>query len=142
MEDYKKKYEEIIKKAKEVLSRKNLFSCERLIVESIFPELAEPKDELIRKTLIAYCTERMEHSIWFAKNIQYKELIAWLEKQGQVSQPVTKKSKQVWSEDDDAMLNQAIEEVEYALNDKNLFYTGKENVLVWLKSLKDRLKGG
>ena len=51
---------------------------------------------------------------------------------------VAKICDKVW---DDAMLSQAIEEVKYALNDKGLFYTGNENVLVWLKSLKQRLKG-
>lgn len=47
--------------------------------------------------------------------------------------------KIAWSEEDETYLKQALEEVEYALNDKNLIYTGNEDVLIWLKSIKDRI---
>lgn len=65
-------------------------------------------------------------------NISCKNVDAWGE---------LVKEKPAWSEEDEAYLKQAIEEVGYALNDKNLIYTGNEDLIVWLKSLKERMGG-
>ena len=46
-----------------------------------------------------------------------------------------------WSEEDEKFLNQAIEEVDYALNDKDMFYSGTSPIIDWLKTIKQRLGG-
>ena len=49
--------------------------------------------------------------------------------------------KPAWSEEDEKFLNQTIEEVDYALNHKDMFYIGASPIIAWLKSLKQRLGG-
>ena len=46
-----------------------------------------------------------------------------------------------WSEEDEKLLKQAIGEVNYALNDKDMFYNGTSPIINWLKSIKQRLGG-
>lgn len=47
--------------------------------------------------------------------------------------------KHEWSEEDEKFLKQAIEEMNYALNDKDLFYNGTSPIVDWLKSIRNRI---
>lgn len=77
--DYEKAYKEAIERARNVLNNK---ATDRepgtRIPEYIFPELAESKDERIRKTTVAFLKDLAKHGYENAV-----ECIDWLEKQGE-----------------------------------------------------------
>ena len=83
--DYKKKYEEAFKKAKDLHDNHALgmpFIYETC--EKIFPELKESEDERIRKELIRAFTvtaNKRDCEI-YGNGITYGQVLTWLEKQG------------------------------------------------------------
>ena len=80
--DYKEKYNVALRRAKEYHDNGGA----PLILEVIFPELKESKDERIRKTLIAFFRdwERTKSHCW---NVNVTDIIAWLEKQDHMIDP-------------------------------------------------------
>ena len=76
MEDYKKKYEQALERARDMLSYKEVRQED---MEYLFPELKESEDERIRKEIIDYIN-RLTAS---PNNIdKFNTWITWLEKQG------------------------------------------------------------
>ena len=78
IEEKAKLYDETIERAKRVL-----LDCtpeEREVVEYIYPELEDSKDEKIRKELIEWM-EDLPDRIW--RGLYRKDILAWLEKQGE-----------------------------------------------------------
>lgn len=75
--NYKKKYEEALERAKEIHAEKRAQPFD--VMTKIFPEIKESEDERIKKNIIAtihlYYGEPLEE--------EAKEMIAWLEKQGE-----------------------------------------------------------
>ena len=69
-------YQEKLRLAKEAL---NSSSYDKRTIEYIFPELKENKDEMIRNFLISKMKE--VGNVW--KEYSSKDIIAWLEKQGE-----------------------------------------------------------
>lgn len=173
MEQKAKAYDKAIIKAKELYNQ-GLINPP---LEHIFPELAESEDEKIRKALINFFN-RFPYDSIEAAGTNAKEVLAWLEKQGQVKESsilqhkgthedasckendnsLTREQKPqrfisaeakealygeptAWSERDERFLNQVMEEVDYALNDKDMFYSGASPIIDWLKDLKQRLGG-
>lgn len=88
--DYEKKYKEALSRAKELMSRcrcAHNSDYEAIIyraedIESIFPELKESEDEKIKEDLIQWINE-FPDAIW--RGHYKKDIIAWLEKQGNKS---------------------------------------------------------
>ena len=78
MEDYKKKYEEALKRAKDVYTYYSDDTEQLRKIESIFPELAESEDEKIRKVLIKFHKSTID-----IDGIKGEDILAWLEKQGE-----------------------------------------------------------
>ena len=76
-EDYKKKYEEALERAKVINSGTNNYN----IVTEIFPELKESEDERIRKEIICYLDREITLSNFGGDIATFKKWIAWLEKQ-------------------------------------------------------------
>lgn len=79
MEDYKKKYEQALERAKEQSSK---YGIDKVILEEVFPELKESKDEKIRKQLLNW----FKCCNWNAidnETLKRDDIIAWLEKQGE-----------------------------------------------------------
>lgn len=75
--DYKKKYEQAIKRAKsKIKNDKDHVLYEDDVIE-IFPELAEPEDEKVRKELINFVKSRL------AGFSECEKFIAWIKKQGE-----------------------------------------------------------
>lgn len=75
--DFEKAYKEALERAKGYL--KEYYFEEA--VKDIFPELKEKsEDEKVRKALIEMVHDRM----WFDYNVHKEEVLAWLEKQGEV----------------------------------------------------------
>ena len=62
-----------------------------VIIETLFPELAESEDEKIRQFLIHEVTETSDKFMSY-RNMNKKDVLAWLEKQGE--------QKPAWSEED------------------------------------------
>lgn len=89
--DYEKKYKEAIKKAKsKIKNDKDHVLYEDDIID-IFPELAESKDERIRKELIEYI--RKTTCVNFIGKCSKKEaekFISWLEKEGELVNSLSK----------------------------------------------------
>lgn len=86
--DNENKYNNALEKLQEALAPKN--GCEisgltRGCIESIFPELAESKDDRIRKEIIEYIKTGTYHKDW----------IAWLEKKESVEE-IVERCKKSW----------------------------------------------
>lgn len=83
MEDFKQKYEEIIKKLKEAKEIMGGYTFSS-VVDKIIPELKESEDEKVRKWLIEMVEEvRKANPTNADHNGNCNEAIAWLEKQGE-----------------------------------------------------------
>ena len=79
MEDYKKKYEEVLKKIKECVSDDNGFIT--IYPQEIFPELTESEDDKVREELIKHLKEGAEGYEPAGGSSDYQRWLAWLEKQ-------------------------------------------------------------
>jgi hypothetical protein len=79
--DYKEKYEHALERARQ-FGEKPYLEDSAGIVEYIFPELKESEDEKIRKALVKYFTSRITNPDYEIYGIPFKEVLAWLEKQG------------------------------------------------------------
>lgn len=121
-EEKAKRYNEALERAREWYNETepDSYTC---IVESIFPELKESKDEKIRKEIISavniYCSE-------YSRGTKVREdMLAWLEKQG--------KQKPEWGEEDNQMFIHCV-----AVISSNSLYeeAEKEKLYDWLKSLR------
>jgi len=94
--DYKEKYVQALERARQ-FSEKPYLEDSAGIVEYIFPELSESKDERIRKRLAEYfegyydrfATDRNHVNVHW-EGLEVKEILAWLEKQGE-QKPADKK---------------------------------------------------
>jgi hypothetical protein len=131
--DYEKKYKEALERAKDFHSRLNEQLKKEM--ENIFPELKESDDERIRENIIAtihlYYGEPLED--------EAKEMIAWLEKQGE---------KSAWSEEDEKKRNLLISILNInhpngyfkvnPANTLNMEAMHTEELVDWLRTLKDR----
>jgi hypothetical protein len=78
--DYKKKYENALEWARQVINGECGFI--RKEVEEVFPELKESENERIRKGMLQGFKDYGEPEyVWF-EGVKVKECIAWLEGQG------------------------------------------------------------
>ena len=127
MEDYKKKYQEIIKSIKE--SKKSMggytFSS---VVDKIFPELEEEsEDERIRKELIEFVHQYGDN---YYGQISKASAISWLEKQGE-------KSNSVYDEKLSEILGSVMRRY---INDPSIPYTEREKVSMEIIPYVERLE--
>lgn len=76
MEDYKKKYEDALKKAKE-----------NKPLEEIFPELKESEDEKTGKDIISFVEQAIDAGYGIIDKERKDKWIAWLEKRGEQTNP-------------------------------------------------------
>jgi len=83
--DYKEKYEQALSRARQ-FSEKPYLEDSAGIVEYIFHELAELKDERIMKALIHFFSNDENTSFEYWEGIPKAEVLAWLKKQGQVKE--------------------------------------------------------
>ena len=87
MNTYEEKYKKALERAKTVIkdykSRdlKDLSFYAKSDLETIFPELKEDDDEIIRKELISYLSDKGTKSPFKEEEIDCERFIAWLEKQ-------------------------------------------------------------
>ena len=114
--DYKKAYEDALERA-----RKFTIPDAVEALKYVFPELAESEDERIRKWIINFIEVRLNGAGEFIDD--YKNAIAWLEKQGE--------SK--WSEEDKMILNEI--KKFFTLNELPAFKESCD-IIDWLNKLK------
>lgn len=121
--NYEKKYKEALANARqEYTTTENVERKQWL--EELFPELKEDEDERIRKDLLAFIKAPYVYD--FIVHDRVDPWIAWLEKQGE--------PKQEWSDEDENYLQSAENACEYQ-------YGKNTSTILWLKSIKDRMKG-
>lgn len=77
--DYKDKYEQALAKAREIHRNEDE---KRFDMECLFPELKESEDEKVRKMLIKFFSNGVEYNS-STNGIFDKDIVAWLEKQGE-----------------------------------------------------------
>ena len=114
-------YKEKLKLAKEALESG---SHDKETIEYIFPELAENKDEKIRKAIVKSIEE---DSSVYEQEVTREEMLSWLEKRKPVE----------WSDEDE----ENYKSLEKLLNEASCYSCtdGSKKLLNWLKSLKKRL---
>ena len=127
--DYQKAYKAVLQTATKWIED-GCTDKEKICLESVFPELRESEDERIRKEIIE-CIETLIKAP--GANPRLCVWLAYLEKQ--------KEPKQEWSEEDEKMLNLAIEWAEtmsgqFSFVDMNP--TDFCKITTWLKSLPER----
>ncbi len=86
-EDYEKKYKKALATAKDCLKDGTVTRTAIDYIETIFPELKENEDERIRKAIIEFFELQDDNTTY--SFIPKKDIIAWLEKQGQESRKVS-----------------------------------------------------
>lgn len=148
IEEKAKAYDEALKKAKDMLSYKEV---RREDMEYLFPELKESEDERVRQFLI-HEIEEASDSFMSYYNMSKKDVLAWLEKQQKsevdpYSLPVSDDSslptfdesiyhpcseKAYWGEDDEKQLQHAMLALQW--------YAGGTDIINWIKSIKDRVQ--
>lgn len=143
-------YEKLYKQAEQRAIRTSLGGfLDAVPVKEIFPELIESEDDKMRKALIIGLNDCMEaEDLGWSDfgGMPIEDLLDWLEKQNRqilANSAKTCKDEQKlsnlesigkdWSEEDETMLNNAIEAFYYNFDDK-------VNIERWLKSIKERLK--
>lgn len=156
MEDYKKKYEEALERAK---CYKGLIAEMKIV----FPELQENEDEEIRKEIIQSIQDNM-------CVIHKDKCITWLEKQGEqkpiISEDAIREGvahfgitqyqitnwlkkyinvvnqKPAWSEEDENMWARVINEIEAIKSNSSTVFEKNiaQDKIDWLKSLKERVQ--
>ena len=77
--NYEEKYKRAFEKAKKLYGK----YCINNVLEDLFPELRECKDERIRKGLIKTISSLLDNTILYHTDITKEEALAWLEKQGE-----------------------------------------------------------
>ena len=86
-DDYKKKYNEALERAKQCYEGNSIYVLPKKDLEYIFPELAESEDEKTRKEIIDFVVGNT-----FFKDGRREKYLAWIEKQGK--QPYWKPSEE------------------------------------------------
>ena len=76
-------YDEAIGKAAALYKASEPMSGCNVIIETLFPELAESKDEKIRKAIICGMTALKNQGKETFASVPINDCIAWLEKQGE-----------------------------------------------------------
>ena len=90
------RYDEAIKRAKELLEIGLKDTRDKRVVLSFFPELAESEDERIRRELIDFLEYYRLNNVLDSKTISLlTDSVAWLEKQGE--------QKPYWKPSDEQM---------------------------------------
>lgn len=161
--DYEKKYKEALEKARQ-FSEHPLEENSSSIVEYIFPELQESEDEKIREMLIRIYKKADMGGEIFGEGITYKQVIAWLEKQGTsytkrgvddafvegmafAKDELEKQGEQKpieWNERDESVLTEIINDVKFTQSKNPNSYMNQllfKKEIDWLKSLKQRMGG-
>ena len=160
--DYKKKYNEALERAKHALDSHNagLVKTDKVLIESMFPELKESEDEKIRKAVIEMIHDTPSIECEENYNVCKNDILAWLENQGEQKpqRTISEEPKEAlydkptWSEDDERLWQCIINDQEIALDKvKNSKYGHAEIIsdlkemynerIDWLKSLKQKIDG-
>lgn len=134
--DYKKAYEEALERARALHALAISKGYPRDYVkeyETVFPELAESYDDIIREELVEAFAVYGNDSFW--NGIPIKSILAWLKKQKE-------QNPAEWSEEDEEMRSAIIREIEWERSnttfDKDIRIYDKE--INWLKSLRPQSK--
>ena len=83
MENYEKKYKEVFEKAKALYKASEPMSGCNVIIETLFPELAESEDEKIKNRLIKLIKMSNEVGGFALHKWEADEMLAWIDKQGE-----------------------------------------------------------
>ena len=133
IEEKAKRYDEASKEVKDFFKGKQkMYSDVTQTLEYLFPELKESDDERIKKNIkIALMIMEDNLSDFYSTHrTSQKDLIAWLEKQGE--------QKPSWSEEDEKNLFDVTMELEYRSGLFQLQPKDYSQMIEWLKSLRYR----
>ena len=143
--DYEKAYKEAIERAKEM----SALPDDRATMEYIFPELAESEDEKIRKEIIHLVVKSQEQGGYALHKDEAKEMIAWLEKQGEqvdnLHNYLYGEQNPAWSDVDEIFVHGLIRglSAKRDIHGHTTFgsdYLDITETIDWLKSRKERLQ--
>lgn len=127
IEQKAKAYDEALKQIKECTLDENGFVT--IYPNEIFPALKEREDEKIRKHLIVlFKDEYGKNSNARFAGIKVKDIIAWLEKQGE------------WSKEDEKMFNSIVVHLNATCGGFQEDEKWANKFLDWLKHLKNRVQ--
>lgn len=119
---------EKLKLARDWYNDQSTTGNEKILLETLFPELKESEDERIRKNCIHFLKLQKEHH---ASTFEIEECIAWLEKQGE--------QNPTWSEEDKDMVDNIFKAIQHLLKE-NDSWGFLEDCFDWLKSIKNRVQ--
>ena len=130
-----KAYDKAIERAKKLYDNR--------IIEEIFPELKESKDEKIRKEIISI----LRNAYWTSNKNRFNELVAWLKKQGESDKNPNSKTiaEYLYKEKGYPIsLNEEIPTFEVTMKDVREYNAYKEKKLIeiackWLREQKEMI---
>lgn len=144
-----KRYDEVLTNARMFYKDEHVSDDANNLLEALFPELAESKDERIRKVIYGWIYT--QPSQFFDNGFSKEEMLAWIEKQGQkpidpdtliqqrvdVLADMVAEQEAAWSEEDETGLTNTI----IMLKEGASLHFSKKDIakaVDWLKSIKDR----
>lgn len=136
--DYKKKYENALEWARQVINGECGFI--RNDVEEVFPELKESENERIRKGMLQGFKDYGEPEYVWWEGVKVKECIAWLEKQGKETSGEPSKDETDYCFTkmmDDVRRRSTIQVLEYARSLDTYNQYGKADIdknIAWLEN--------
>ena len=124
IEEKAKRYDEALKVLHKYDGAHIMFTQD--LKEEMFPELKESEDERIRKALIRYFTLSDEHAYNEACGVSYRDIVAYLEKQGEQKPDDLKTKAGNWYVCDMEVMN---ENMVTAFHRNEIYYCPKDGYL-------------
>ena len=154
IEEKAKAYDEALVRASKLRVQKP-FDTVSQMMEHVFPELKEPEDERIRKAIITFFESEDDNTTYAL--VPKKDILAWLEKQGNVNaliqeaaeksytegmrverkRWIEKQGKPMWTENDEHHWMMCVACVEECATQEREDFS---KTIDWLKSLKQRME--
>lgn len=133
IEEKAKRYDKALEKARQLCAyptSKPFISD----LQDLFPELAEPEDEKIRKSLVAYFAKFKPNDMWDA-DFSFGDIVAWFEKQGKNNMGISEATMQELENN----LNKALEKETPESWNKFLDEQGKQKPTIEMKTPEESL---
>ena len=101
IEEKAKRYDKAIERARNTIEVNQTIPDIVECIESLFPELKESEDEKIIKSIINLVKKSNEQGGYALHKDEADKMIAWLEKQGELVDSLSKGTDAEWSEEDE-----------------------------------------
>ena len=131
IEEKVKRYDEAIEKGKQILNTPYTAHWDTMkeVVEHLLPELAESKDEKVKKSLIRLVKAFYDVNFPTPEGFTKEQLISWLEEQDE-------QKTAEWSKKDEDISSAIIKR----LSGSDALSVDLQSAICWIENVKDRVQ--